>query len=374
MIVRNVNILHPSGAMRIAIVSTPFVRIPPPGYGGTELFCGHLVEGLARRGHQVTLYATGDSTSSGEVKACFTKPIWPPSDAADVAHARFALHDIARDRMGYDAVQINSPATIKVAAEFGVPVAHTIHHHQQEVFSRIYAAHPEVHYVAISRRQLEIEVPLRSSSVIHHGVDEHDYPLSMQHEGYVLHLGRFAADKGTHHAIDAARRAGVPIVLAGRVHEKDDDHHYYDREIVPRIAEGGVDIVGEADFRHKVELLRGAMAVLCPIEWEEPFGLVAIEGMLAGTPLIGFPRGSFPEIVDEGVTGHLVGSVEEMATAIGKTREWDRARCAERARRRFSANRMAADYENLFMSMARRRRAPFTTQAPDPAGFSRLNG
>src|SRR5882672_10622181 len=242
--------------MRIAIVSTPFVRVPPLGYGGTELFCGHLTEALVRRGHHVTLYATGDSECSGDLRACFPKAIWPPSDAADLAHARFALHEISRDREGYDAVQINSPVAIKVASDLGVPVVYTIHHHRQEPFSRVYAAHPEAHYVPISRRQLELEVPLRNATVIHHGVDERDYPYSLQDEGYVLHLGRFAAEKGTHHAIDAAQIAGVPMVLAGRVHEKDDDHHYYDREIAPRIEQEGIDLVGEADFRHKVELLR----------------------------------------------------------------------------------------------------------------------
>ena len=146
--------------MRIAIVSTPFVRVPPPGYGGTELFCGDLTEALVRRGHRVSLYATGDSECSGDLRACFPSPVWPPSETADLAHARFALHEISRDREGYDAVQINSPGAIKIARDLGVPVAYTIHHHSQECFSSIYAAHPEAHYVAISRRQLELEIPL----------------------------------------------------------------------------------------------------------------------------------------------------------------------------------------------------------------------
>src|SRR5258706_8705886 len=132
--------------MHIAVVSTPFVRVPPRGYGGTELFCGDLAEALVRLGHDVTLFATGDSEFSGELRACFTKPKWPPCDTAELAHVRWSLHEIARDRMGYDAVQINSAVGLKIARELGVPVVYTLHHHREENYSRLYAAHPETYY------------------------------------------------------------------------------------------------------------------------------------------------------------------------------------------------------------------------------------
>src|SRR5262249_35990743 len=131
---------------------------------------------------------------------------------------------------------------------------------------------------------------------------------------------------------------------------------------------------GEADFSQKVALLRGARAVLCPIEWEEPFGLIAIEAMLAGTPLIGFPRGSFPEIVDEGITGTLVRNVEEMAKEIRRVEKWDRARCSKRACERFSSDRMAIDYESLFVVLLRRRSSPAIVTSATPPGFSRMSG
>jgi glycosyltransferase involved in cell wall biosynthesis len=360
--------------MRVAIVSTPFVRVPPIGYGGTELFCGQLGEALVKRGHDVTLFATGDSEFSGELVSCFPTATWPPSEAVDRAHMRFCLHEISRDRAGYDAVQINSSLGLKIAKDFGIPVVYTLHHHREEVLSRIYAAHPEVHFVAISRRQLDLEVPLRHSTVIHHGLDPVQYPVSVRDDGYLLHLGRFAPEKGTHLAIEAAALAKTPLVVAGRVHEKAEDQAYFDAEVAPRLHLPGIMIAGEADHRRKLALLQQARALLSPIQWEEPFGLIAIEAMLTGTPVIGFSHGSFPEIIDDGVTGILVSNVREMARAVREVARLSRAACAARARARFSADRMAADYERVFESMLLRRSGSNLIVPEVPARQSRLMG
>jgi glycosyltransferase involved in cell wall biosynthesis len=372
-----VNILHEDPedlSMRIAIVSTPFVRVPPDGYGGTELFCAHLAGGLLERGHDVTLFATGDSEFAGELRSCFHEPKWPPTDAVDMAHARWSLHEISRDREGFDAVQINTAFGLQVASDLGISVVYTLHHCRDDNVSRVYAAHPDAQYVAISERQLELEVPLRNATVIHHGVRVEDYPPSDHDDGYLLHLGRFAPEKGTHLAIDAALGARRPIILAGRIHPKDCDQIYFENELSPRLELPGVKIAGEVRHPHKIALLRGARALLCPILWEEPFGLIAIEAMLTGTPVIGFARGSFPEIIDVGVTGLLVSGVREMERAIHMVRGWDRGRCAARARERFSAERMIAEYEGLFMSMAGRRSAPRIAVAELSARHSRLTG
>jgi glycosyltransferase involved in cell wall biosynthesis len=360
--------------MRIAVISTPFVRIPPNGYGGTELFSGQLAETLHARGHDVTLFATGDSQFSGQLVACFPTATWPPSEAIDRAHVRFCLHEISRDRQGYDAVQINSSLGLKIARELGIPIVYTLHHHRDERLSRLYAMHPEVHYVAISKRQLDLEIPLRHVSVIHHGLGVDAYPVSLRDEGYLLHIGRFAREKGTHLAVDAALAAKMPIVVAGRVHESPDDQAYFDAELVPRFNHPGVMLGGEADPHRKVALLQQARALLCPIGWEEPFGLVAIEAMMTGTPVIGFARGAFPEIIDDGVTGILVSDVQEMTRAVPLAARLDRAVCAARARERFSAERMAAQYERVFESIVRRPSAPVLMAEKVVARQTRLIG
>src|SRR6185436_2834752 len=173
----------------------------------------------------------------------------------------------------------------------------------------------------------DLEIPLRHATVIHHGIDVDQYPFSRRDDGYLLHLGRFAPEKGTHLAIDAAIAAKVPIVVAGRVHENPEDQAFFDAELVPRFNLPGVMLGGEADHLRKVALLQQARALLCPIQWEEPFGLIAIEAMLTGTPVIGFARGAFPEIIEDGVTGVLVSDVQEMTRAIAVASHLDRETC-----------------------------------------------
>ncbi|WP_437951106.1 glycosyltransferase family 4 protein [Sorangium sp. So ce296] len=342
--------------MRIAIISTPFIRVPPSGYGGTELFCYELAEGLSARGHEVTLFATGDSSVACRRLSLYASPRWPPAPEDEVNHVAWAASEIAREDR-FDLVHLNSPIAVPFTRFLRVPAVHTLHHASCDESSRIYAQHPEIAYVAISERQRSLEIALPRSCVIHHGVTPARYPTSLSDEGYLAHLGRYAEEKGTHLALDIARAAGMQLRLAGRAHSK--DRLYYLREVVPRLRESGASDLGEMDLDRKVALLRGARALLCPLQWEEPFGLIAVEAMLCGTPVLGFRRGSFTEIVDEGITGFLAapGDGARLAAIAAGLARFDRAACARRARERFSSAVMVGKYEALYRAVSGPRRA-----------------
>jgi glycosyltransferase involved in cell wall biosynthesis len=334
--------------MRIAMVSTPFVSVPPRDYGGTELVVHELVEGLVRRGHEVTLFATGDSDTSAELRYLYETACWPPNPMTDIAHVSWSMQQIGRG--GYDLVHTHSAAALAVARLVpGVPVVYTLHHVRDETLSAFYRHFPEVNYVAISANQAAGEIPLSRVDVIHHGLDPANYRWQERAEAYVGFIGRFSEIKGPHTAIDVAERAGVPIRVAGEIH--DVDREFADQEVVPRLHREHVSFLGCLGMAEKVPFFRGARALLMPIAWDEPFGLVMIEAMLSGCPVVAFPRGSVPELVEDGVTGFVVRDEQEMASVIrpgGPLDAFDRRRCRERAVKRFSSARMAEEHERLY--------------------------
>jgi glycosyltransferase involved in cell wall biosynthesis len=337
--------------MKIALISTCALATPPHKYGGTELVVAELAKGLLELGHQVTTFATGDSKVAGRLRYHFRTPIWPPNERAEGRHADHAWRAIAGALHDYDVVHLNHGAALPYPLLVSLPTVLTIHHARVAETIDHYRAFPDVAYVAISRRQAALLPELSIRRVVHHGLDPARYPAGAGKGGYVAFLGRFSAEKAPHLAIDAARAAGVPVRLGGTYHEVAAD--YYKRELEPRLRLPGVQACGELAHDAKVELLRGASAMLFPIEWEEPFGLVMIESMLVGTPVIGFRHGSAPEVIEEGVTGFLVDSAAEMAQRIAELSHFDRARCRERAQARWSALRMAREYAELYAEIAR---------------------
>jgi glycosyltransferase involved in cell wall biosynthesis len=352
--------------MRIAMLSTPFVPVPPPLYGGTELIVSELVGGLSAAGHEVTLFTCGEAVVPCEARTLYDCAQWPPDPYPELDHASWAIEEILRDDRAFDVVHAHVPAAVAFARLIDVPMAYTVHHARDPRLSSLYER-SRAHLVAISARQRELAPELRGSTVIHHGLTAARHPIGDGSGGYAAFLGRFSAVKGVHHAIDAAHLAGVPIRLAGRPHWNDDD--YFRRQVEARLADEGVDTVGEVGGAAKIDFLRRARALLFPIEWEEPFGLVMVEAMMCGTPVLAFRRGSVPEVVEDGVTGFQCRNVREMAARLRELEAFDRRRCRARALERFGAPRMVADHLRLYESLAAtrgldgRRRASASTGA-----------
>jgi len=337
--------------VRIALVSTPFVRVPPPAYGGTELVVHVLARALGRLGHQVTLFATGDSRAP-RLRSFFDRPVWPPDPYAELLHCRAAAREIAAGT--FDVIHAHVPAMLAFADELELPFVYTLHHEEVPSLARYYAAVPApVWRVAISARQAALASP-PPQAVVHHGLDPAMYPSCGDGGEAAFFLGRLSWVKGPELAIDAARRAALQIVVAGEKHPDDAPPGWSEEVLEPALRARGVTVVGRADLAAKRRLFARSRALLAPMRWEEPFGLVMIEALLAGCPVIAYARGAAPEIVEEGENGFLVRDVAEMAEALGRAAGLDRAAIQARARERFSADRMAAEYVGIYRAAGAR--------------------
>jgi glycosyltransferase involved in cell wall biosynthesis len=339
--------------MRIGIIAPPWTPIPPLLYGGIELVVDQLARGLQQAGQDVLLFATGDSSCPVP-----TKWVLP---AAEGIRIGMAVPEIRHVIHAYDAVadcDVVHDHTVMGPFYSGrfpdLPVATTIHGPFNEELSDLYRANADrVPIIAISHAQRRAASDIPIARVIHHGVDASLFPVG---EGkgddvgpYVLFLGRMAADKGAHRAIEIARKAGIRIQLAAKMREPW-EVHYFNEQVEPLL---GTDAhyLGEVSHERKLELLAGASALVFPIRWNEPFGMVMIEALACGTPVLAFPEGAAPEVVDDGRTGFLCGDEAAMVDAIGRLHELKRSDCRAAVEGYFSTERMVAEHIELFQSM-----------------------
>jgi glycosyltransferase involved in cell wall biosynthesis len=327
------------------MVSTPFVAVPPPAYGGTELVVHSLAHALERAGHEVVVFATGDSRVT-HLRAFFQEAVWPPHPYAELLHCRFAAREIQQG--DFDVVHAHCPALLAFAADLKPPLVYTLHHDAQPLLSRYYRCIPGIRYVAISARQAQLSDP-PVHEVVHHGLDPDLYPVVGPGGDAAFFLGRLSRSKAPDLAVDAAARAGVRLVVAGKVHESDDEPGWAEA-LSRELSRPHVRWLDGADLAAKRRLFGRSRALLVPLRWEEPFGLVMIEALLAGCPVIAFARGAAPEIVEDGRTGFLVSEVREMAAALHRARRLDRLSIQARARERFSSARMAERYLSVYRS------------------------
>lgn len=338
--------------MRIALVASPFISVPPSHYGGTELFVAQLAEGLNDQGFDVVVYANGESQVSTKVRWLYEQGEWPIEgelygNLKDLNHNAWAIRDAWDDA---DIIHLNNVPGL-VFSRFGGPeFVYTIHHAHRKDISDFYSHYPQVQYVSISHFQQERETMPRLRT-IHHGVDMAAYELQDRKQDYLCFLGRIAPLKGTHLAIEVARRCGMPLKIAGEVQPM--FREYFESQIKPHIDGTFIEYVGTADLKAKNELLGNATAMLFPIQWDEPFGLVMIEAMATGTPVIAFPGGSVSEIVREGISGSICHSIQDMVECVREVPgKFAPAGLRKYVDESFSVSRMVTDYAALYKEIA----------------------
>jgi glycosyltransferase involved in cell wall biosynthesis len=339
--------------LRIALIAAPFIAVPPAEYGGTELFVGQLAEGLSKAGVEAVVYANGESTVQAERRWLYERSLWPikqPERAwiRELNHTSWAIRDALKD---CDVIHVQSPQGLAFSHLVDRPFVLTLHGPHEDYLSEYYARYPDVQYVCISDAQCRQE-SLPHLRTIHHGIDLSLYRLVENKQQYLSFIGRIAPIKGTHLAIDVAHRTGIPLKIAGEVQPT--FREYFESKIRPKIDGKLVEYIGPADLQAKNELLGNSMAMLFPIQWNEPFGLVMVEAMACGTPVIALPGGSVPEVVVEGVSGHVCRSIREMTRCIRdlNTKPADVRRYVEE---NFSVEVMVRKYINLYQETLRAR-------------------
>ena len=330
--------------MRIGMIAPIWETTPPTGYGGIERIVDMLVRGLRLRGHEVTLFATGDSP--GVEAGCWTEPIalrqlgydtWS-CQLAEALHlsnamARHAAFDVMHNHVG--------PLGNAFAAACQARMLTTLHGPFDPQNLRFFLSYARQAFVSISDSQRQGCPELNYLATIYNGIETASYRCG-QKQGYLLFLGRISPEKGTHLAIAAARQTGYPLVIAGKVDPFDQE--YYEREVRPHLDGDRVRFIGEVAGRSKREVLEGAIAVLHLVQWSEPFGLVMVEALASGTPVIAMGYGSIPEIVRHGRTGFIVDSIAGAAAAVERIGEIDPNACRRDAVMRFDAARMVDGY------------------------------
>jgi glycosyltransferase involved in cell wall biosynthesis len=347
---RRLEVAVSEDSLRIAMIAPPWLQIPPQGYGGIEALCADLADELVARGHEVHLFGSGmDGTGANFVRTYEDPPIERIGEAGpDIIHAAKAAD--ALDHLEVDIVHDHSFAGPLLARGRSAPTVLTVHGPMESELTDYYRLlGRSVHLVAISDSQRRSEPDLNWAATVHNAIRVADYPFRADKDDYALFLGRMNPEKGAHVAIDVARKAGCRLLLAAKLNEEA-EQEYFDAEIQPRLGDG-IEWLGEADAERKRDLLGRARCLLFPLQWEEPFGLVMIEAMACGTPVVTLRRGSVPEIVTDGVTGFVRDDPAELPELMQAVGELDPHACRQRVEQDFDLPVMVSGYERVYREL-----------------------
>ena len=341
--------------MRIAQISPLMESVPPRLYGGTERIVSYLTEELVQMGHEVTLFASGDSTTAAELVPCCSQALRLDAKVKDIIpYYMLMLDRVRRQADDFDVLHFHVDAYHFPLFSPICGRTVTTLHGRQDIgdLKPLYAGFPEMPLVSISDDQRKPVTHGNFAATVYHGLPAHLLKANFSpNGGYLAFLGRISPEKRPDRAIRLARAAGIPLKIAAKVDKADEA--YFRSEIEPMLAGGGVEFIGEINERQKGPFLQNALGLLFPIDWPEPFGLVMSEAMACGTPVLAFRNGSVSEIVEDGITGKIVDSEEEAVKVIPALLALDRRGVRRRFEERFSAARMAKSYLAVYRSLLR---------------------
>ncbi len=336
-------------SVKIAQVAPIVERVPPKKYGGTERLVHALTEELVRRGHEVTLFASGDSVTSARLESVYPRGIreakmkdiyglnpWTLLNLG-LAYEMQDEFDIIHDHL--------APISLPIANIATTPVVMTMHAAFNAETRKLFQTLQKPYIVTISEAQMYSLPSLNHAGTVHNGLSMAHYPFGEKMGDYLLYVGRISREKGVHVAVEVAQYLDLPLILAAKVDPH--DQVYFREYIEPRLSDR-IKWVGEVDEEERNKLMAGARCFLHPVMWREPFGLTLIEAMACGCPVVAFDKGSIPEVIETGVTGYVVQDLDTMIEAVENIAVIDRAVCRERALTNFSVEKMADGYEAVY--------------------------